>query len=233
MSEALWNEICLLSPEADRPVMDDRDLSDAGNFIFEWFRDSFERSAVLFFMQLAAFLLSAHKRGVERKGLFAISGVPYAGKSTIVRLMQRCLLVHRLPCFRDDFEKQLVYSTDKDVVVLDDVDKVTLDILERARTVLDGQPVVASKKWQHETEFVPVPIFVTTNDETMSLDFTAAYYHLKTRGFHWYGKNPMSHSPNLLAEGTLECIHTQPCLTTQPPITRLTVQNITHQLSGS
>ena len=205
MSEAMWNEIRLLSPESEQPKIDERDLADAGNFISEWFRDSFERSAVLFFLQFAAFLLSREEGAPDRKGLFCISGVPYVGKSTLVRLMQKCLRVHRLPALREDFEKQLVYAGDKDLIVLDDADKVALDILERARTVLDGEKLVASKKFQHESEFEPKPIFVTTNNELMHLE-VGSYFNLKTRGFHWYGKKAMDVRPTVLQKGALECM---------------------------
>ena len=207
MSESLWNELRLLHPKSDQPRFDERDLADAGNFISEWFETSFERSAILFFLMLARFLLSRDERVQDdRAGLYCVSGVPYVGKSTLVRLMQYAIRVHRLPALREDFEKQLIYADDSDVIVIDDADKASLDILERARTILDGQKLVASKKFQHETRFEPKPIFVTTNCELMHLDATGSYFHLKTRGVHWYGAEPMPHSPNVLREGALECM---------------------------
>ncbi len=154
-SEEMWRELCCIGVDCQRPVMDDRAVADAIQFIHYWVLNTFKRSAVLFILHFLTFLTADRRK---RMGFWVLGGIPFAGKSTFVRVLQALFVTHRMPNIREDFDKQLAYSKGKTIVIVDDASAESLDNLSNFRTVIDGQPIVSSQKYAHDSEFVPPPL---------------------------------------------------------------------------
>ena len=128
----------------------------------------------------------------------SISGVPWAGKSTLIKSLGEVFSVHRLLMLQgENLDQQMAYAEGKRLLALDDMSDTDWATLFARRALLDGLSIVGNKKFEEQRSFRLPGVVITSNlqqAELMSQKDRVAlfvpskddkYYHLKTTGYHW------------------------------------------------
>ena len=164
-------------------------VNDAIVYIYKWLSAIFDAiSPALFFEHVLTVATATADN--NRRRFFVMYGEPFAGKRTLIGMLDELLLVHRLVMIKaDELDRQLVYTQGAYLVFFNDMKQDGLRQLLENRSILDGQPITASRKFEHAIRFLVPGIVVCTNSRLVKLFKPAwkedEYYHMKTHGYYW------------------------------------------------